>query len=157
MSRDFDALKSLQRHSVPFVVVGGHAVNVHGFRRVTDDVDVVWMRSRDSEEKLLNALVEMDAQYIGDEIDPATGIERTHAVTRSFLQTSHLMMLDTVHGFVDFFDYVPGLPAEDPRQLLDSAIDVDGVKYVSLEWLRKMKQASGRTKDMLDLEKLPEA
>ncbi len=31
-----------------------------------------------------------------------------------------------------------------------------GVRFVSLDWLRRMKQAAGRPKDLLDLENLPE-
>ncbi|MGA2583980.1 MAG: hypothetical protein ABSG31_11930 [Tepidisphaeraceae bacterium] len=62
----------LRRYGVPFVVIGGLAVNIHGFGRVTEDTDVVWLRSTQAEQALLRALAELDAYYIGDEIDPAT-------------------------------------------------------------------------------------
>jgi len=45
MPPDLELLDVLRRHGVPFVVVGGHAVNVHGYRRATEDTDVVWPRS----------------------------------------------------------------------------------------------------------------
>jgi hypothetical protein len=35
-------------------------------------------------------------------------------------------------------------------------VQLDGVRFASLEWLRRMKQAAGRPKDLLDLENLPE-
>jgi hypothetical protein len=156
MSDGFELLGVLRRHGVPFVIIGGHAVNFHGYARATEDIDVVWLRSSASEQALFNALSEIDARYIGKDIDPATGIERTYSVTLPFIQISRLMMLTTRHGFLDLFDYVPGFPNEDTGQLLDSSVESQGLRFVSLAWLRLMKQASGRNQDRLDLEKLPE-
>jgi len=154
MAPDQRLLDILTRHGVPFVVVGGHAVNFHGSLRATEDTDLLWIRSPDSETKLLAALRELDARFIGDEIDPATGIERTHPVTESFVRSGRLMMLCTAAGFLDLFDYVPGFPEEPVATVWNSAVDLDGVKFASLEWLRRMKQAAGRPKDLLDLENL---
>ena len=156
MSDELKVLEVLQRHGVPFVVIGGHAVNFHGYGRTTEDVDVIWLRSPESEQSLLAALTELNASFIGNDIDPATGVERTYPVTAGFIQASRLMMLWTRHGFIDLFDYVPGLPQEDPRKLLTASVEAGGLRYVSLSWLRQMKRASGRTKDLLDLENLPD-
>ena len=146
----------LCRHNVPFVVIGGHAVNYHGYGRSTEDVDVLWIRSPESEQSLYAALTELDAAFIGDEVDPATGLERTVPVTFPFIRSTRLMMLITRHGFLDLFDYVPGVPQEDPHALLQSAVDSGGLKFVSLPWLRRLKSASGRPKDLLDLQNLPD-
>lgn len=155
MPPDLQLLDVLRRHGVPFVVVGGHAVNVHGYARATEDTDVVWIRSPEAEEALCRALQEVDAGYIGKDIDPVTGIERTYPVSLQWIQATHLMMVWTKHGFVDLFDYIPGFPAEDVGQLLTSAHEASGFRFASLAWLRRMKQAAGRTKDLLDLENLP--
>lgn len=156
MAPDFRLLDVLIRHGVPFVVVGGHAVNVHGYIRATEDTDVLWVRNRDTEEHLLRALGELEARYIGDEIDPATGIERTHPVTAAFVRAQRLMMLCTTAGFLDLFDFVPDHPAVPVQAVIDSGILVDGIRFASLAWLRKMKAAAGRAKDLLDLENLPQ-
>jgi hypothetical protein len=156
MEPDLELLDALTRHRVPFVVIGGHAVTAHGYVRATEDVDVVWLRSPESEENLFRALTELDAKYIGDEIDPATSIEREHPVTLAWLKASHLMMLTTKLGFLDLFDYVPALPGEDVGQLIANAMPVGNLRFVSLDALRRMKRASGRTKDLLDLDHLPE-
>jgi hypothetical protein len=156
MADDLQILAVLKRHNVPFVVIGGHAVVFHGYSRNTEDADVVWLRSPENEGKLLQALTEMDAHYISDDIDPGTGIERIHPVTPTFIQTQRLLMLTTRYGFLDIFDYIPGLPKEDVQQLFASSIEHDGLRYASLYWLRQMKCASGRSKDQLDLENLPE-
>jgi hypothetical protein len=156
MSPDFAIFEVLRRHGVAFVVVGGHAVNAHGYRRSTEDIDIVWLRSDDAEKALLKALIEIDAKYIGTDIDPATGIEKTYPVTLSFIRASRLMMLWTRYGFLDLFDYIPGLPSEDPRQLLIDGIEANELRFPSLTWLRRMKRMAGRPKDLLDLENLPE-
>lgn len=149
-----ELLKLLQRHGVPFAVVGGHAVAFHGYLRATEDVDVVWVRSAESEAALLKALREVNAQWISDEIDPATGIEQTIPVNGAYIRGTRLMMLLTDWGFLDLFDYVPGLPEEDLATLLAQSVERDGVRYASLSWLKRMKQAAGRPKDLDDLKNL---
>jgi hypothetical protein len=156
MLPDVSILEPLKRHGVPFVIVGGHAVNFHGYVRSTEDVDIVWLRSPATETGLFAALTELDAQYIGADIDPETGIERTHPVSRERIQSHHLLMLLTKYGFLDLFDYIPGSAGTDVNELFEASVENSGFRFSSLGWLRKMKKASGRTKDLLDLENLPE-
>jgi hypothetical protein len=157
MAPDLDVFEVLNRHGVPFVVIGGHAVCVHGYVRSTEDTDVLWIRSPANEASLLNALEELHAHYIGSDIDPATGIERTHPVNASFVQSQSLMMLVTDAGFLDLFDFVPSLPDVPVTEVAESSLHVNGVSFASLEWLRRMKAASGRPQDLIDLERLPPA
>src|SRR3954469_1360761 len=79
--QQIELLRTLQRHTVPFVVIGGHAVNQHGHLRGTEDVDVIWVRSPEADQKLLAALTSIEAAWIGKEIDPATGIEKIYPVS----------------------------------------------------------------------------
>ena len=137
------------------VVIGGHAVAYHGYLRATEDTDIVVLRTGDSEAALYRALVELNARWIGDEIDPATGLERTWPVSPEYIRATRLMMLLTDEGFLDVFDYVPGYPHVAVDELLASSQESGGRKFVSLEWLRRMKQAAGRPKDRIDLENLP--
>lgn len=65
------------------------------------------------------------------------------------------MMMLTDAGFLDVFDSVPGLPDEPVDQLFDTCETARGLKFVSLAWLRRMKEAGGRPKDRMDLENLP--
>lgn len=157
MAPDFRLLEVLARHGVPFVVVGGHAVNVHGYIRATEDTDILWIRSAVAEAALLGALEELAAFSIGSEIDPATGFEQTHPVTAAFIRAERLMMLGTSAGFLDLFDYVPGIPDVPVQVVWDSALVLDGIRYASLSWLRRLKRAAGRPRDLLDLENLPAA
>lgn len=148
-------IELLCRHEVPFCLVGGLAVQVHGVNRETDDIDFIWLRSDASAGRLLAALTEANACWISNDRDPATGIERLVPVSAAFIRCEHLMMLWTDYGFVDLFDYIPGFPREDIQSIFDSAVTVKGVRYASLEWLKKMKQAAGRTRDLEDLRNLP--
>lgn len=156
MPPDFRLIEVLRRHGVPFVVVGGHAVNYHGHARQTEDTDVVWLRSPESEAALLRALTEVKAEYFGDDIDPVTRIERTYPVSASWIRATHLMMVWTQFGFLDLFDFIPGFPLEDPKQFFEDSVEYNGLRYPSLSWLRRMKATSGRSKDITDLENLPE-
>lgn len=145
----------LRRHGVPFVIVGGHAVNYHGHRRATEDADVVWMRSPTSQVALTAALEELSAQYITREIDPATGIERTMPVNAAFVAANHLMMLWVPDlGFIDLFDYIPGEPESDVGELFRTSVEAEGYRYASLAWLRRMKRSAGRSQDLDDLREL---
>mgnify|MGYP003381828981 CR=1 FL=1 len=146
----------LLKHEVPFVVIGGHAVTFHGYVRSTEDVDIVFQRTDDSEDSLLDALLEVHAKWIGNEIDPETQLERLHDVTIQYVRSSHVMMVVTDYGYLDIFDFIPGFPGEDVADLLETAIDIERGKFASLEWLRRMKAASGRAKDKNDLEHLGE-
>ncbi|MDY0165201.1 MAG: hypothetical protein RBS80_01570 [Thermoguttaceae bacterium] len=148
-------LDVLNSHNVPFVVIGGHAVTYHGFVRATEDTDVIFQRTPRSESALLRALAEVHANWIGDEIDPETGIERLIPVSAAYIRGTRTMMLVTDFGFLDVFDYVPGLPELSVEELFASALECGGHKYVALPLLRAMKAAANRPKDRADLENLP--
>jgi hypothetical protein len=115
MTPDFQLFEVLTRHGVPFVVVGGHAVNFHGFIRGTEDTDVLWIRSPAAEASLLEALEKLVAEYIGNEIDPATGIERTHPVTEAFIRAERLMMLCTRAVLVHPLSHGDGRASGEPQ------------------------------------------
>ena len=145
----------LARAGVPFVIIGGHAVNFHGHVRATEDTDLIFERSPASEEGLLKALESIHACWISDERDPATGLERLVHVSASYVRGQHLMMLTTDIGFLDLYDYIPGFPDVPVAEVFSDSIELDNLRFVSLRWLRKMKQSAGRHKDLDDLEHLP--
>ena len=64
-------------------------------------------------------------------------------------------MLITDLGFLDIFDLIPGFPRVPVDELFESAIKIDGRPFVSLDWLKKLKLASNRPQDRIDLENLP--
>lgn len=153
----FVLIDVLLRHNLPFVVIGGYAVNYHGYLRATEDVDILFQRTPESEGLLLAALTELGAYWIGSEIDPTTGIERIYPISGDYIRRTHLMMLGTHYGFLDVFDYVPGITSVSVQQVIDSADRSQGRPFVSLKWLLRMKAASGRPQDRRDLEYLSDS
>ncbi len=157
MSSFQQIVEVLQKHGLRFVIIGGHAVNFHGFIRATEDVDVLLCTDNDFHTKLLAALTELKAFQITDEIDPATGIERTRPVSEKTLVGRGLHMLGTEFGYLDIFCFVPGFPGASVEQIWSEAVVSQGQRYVSLRWLRLLKESAGRPIDHVDLANLPAA
>jgi hypothetical protein len=147
-------INTLARHKVPFVIIGGHAVNYHGHQRGTQDVDAIWLRSPDAEAALLDALREVNACWISNEIDPSTRLEKLVPISAGYVASMHLMMLVTDFGFLDLFDFVPGFPDADVREVYDQSVQSNQLRYVSLDWLKRMKATTNRARDIDDLEQL---
>lgn len=145
----------LSNRNVRFAVIGGHAVNFHGYLRTTEDLDLVFLREKATEGALLQTLVEFAAFWIGDEIDPETGLEVTHPISLDYLRSHSLLMLGTKFGYLDMFDFLPGIPEVSVEVLLQDIQQSEGCPYVSLKWLKRLKRASNRPIDQIDLEHLP--
>ena len=59
LSRDLrEFIRTLARHGVRFLVVGGEAVIHHGYPRLTGDLDLFWRRDANNAERLYAALAE---------------------------------------------------------------------------------------------------
>lgn len=151
----FELVEALSKRGVTYAIIGGHAVNFHGYLRSTEDIDIVFLRNAASEVALYESLAELNAFWIADEVDPATGLEKTSPVTLEYVKTHSLMMLGTRAGYVDLFDFLPGLSQAELGNFFASAVESQGRRFASLAWLKKLKQASNRPQDRIDLEKLP--
>ena len=148
-------LHALADAEVAFVIIGGHAVNFHGYIRTTEDADIVFRRTPESERALLKVLLAAEACWISKELDPATRLERLIPVNLAYIQSQHLMMLTTRLGFLDVYDYIPGFPESPVNELFTDRILLNKLAFVSLHWLRRLKERAGRHKDRDDLENLP--
>ena len=140
---------------VPFVIIGGHAVNFHGYIRTTEDADIIFRRTPASEQALLKVLQGVEACWISEELDPATRLERLIPVSLAYLQSQHLMMLTTRLGFLDVYDYVPSFPETPVEELFADSATLGNLRFVSLRWLRRLKERAARNRDWDDLENLP--
>ena len=115
----------------------------------------MFARTSASEVALFDVLNEFNAFWIGDEIDPQTGLEQTHTVTLEYVRQSSMMLLGSDVGYIDLFDYIPGFPSEPLEDLIATSEVANGRRFASLSWLRRMKQAANRPQDQIDLERLP--
>lgn len=152
--RVFDAqeiLRVLAAHSVDFVVIGGIAVQAHGYIRWTKDLDIVVRPAVLNLSRLSEAFRELEAELRG----PGTlKLTDPHQLGRT-----PLVPVMTTAGPLDVvnIEHVPGAPRSYDA-LLQAAlvIELSGseVAVAGLSDLIRMKRAAGRTHDLADIEAL---
>lgn len=153
-------LRFLAERGIRHIVIGGFAVNAHGFIRVSKDLDIVPDPSRENLEMLARALGELNARNAeGDDLDEDEFPLDPTSVDD--LSQGGNFRLATDLGELDVMQWVAGLDSENPYvELMEQAIEgqPDGVRVwiCGLAHLRAMKQAAGRPRDLDDLEHLPD-
>lgn len=92
-------LQVLVRHGVRFVVIGGAAIQSHGRRYVTEDIDLTPDTEADNLQRLSDALNELDCQLVTDPADPGSWVPlpADYFTPRSLLAAS-VWNLATRHG-----------------------------------------------------------
>lgn len=136
-------LACLNRAGVEYLLVGGYAVNHHGYHRFTDDIDF-WIAVSDANfDRLLAAIRE----FFGEDL---AGLDR------NFLQDNESLFLGGVPNKIEIFKQASGLEfAQAYPRRVETAIDGVPVKMICLTDLKTNKRASGRNKDLADLDNLP--
>jgi hypothetical protein len=152
-------LRALHEARVRYVVVGGFAVNAHGYIRPSRDLDIAPDPDPVNLQRLARLLSELRARHVGSEdfrqeefpFDPTNP---------SDLAAGANFRLQTELGDLDVMQWLPGIEA-DPAypELRDEAIEgqLDGIPILvcGLRHLRAMKAEAGRPRDLDDLEHLP--
>jgi hypothetical protein len=153
-------LRALHERGIEHIVVGGFAVNAHGFIRVTKDLDIVPSPSQKNLEKLAEMLRDLDARVLdtGDFTAQEMPADPTHTAD---LEMGGNFCLLTDLGRLDVMQWLSGIETDDLYDAFDpDAVEgsVDGipVRVCSLEHLRVMKRAAGRPQDLEDLKRLGE-
>lgn len=141
----FALLSELLDGGSRFVVVGAHAMAVHGFPRATQDLDVWIDCERGNAEKTLHALAKFGARL------DALGVTLSDLTTPGMviqigLPPNRVDVLTAISGVDDFAS------AWDAR--VEHVIRGRAIPFLDLERSRQNKRASGRTKDLADLERL---
>lgn len=143
-------LATLGRHEVDYVVVGGVAVQVHGHRRTTKDLDIVPAPSPRNHERLAAALSELEARQRG--VDP--GRTEIPPTDPERLRLAPIVPpLTTRHGEVRVLNEPKGGAPYRALRARALVIDLDGVEVavVGLDDLIRMKRAAGRPEDLADI------
>lgn len=146
-----EILRSLARHDVAYVVVGGVAIQAHGGQRLTQDLDLVVPSDRDNYDRLAAALHELDARILAPD-----GKRSASPPPAGLLASSDLCHLDSNHGLVDVVVLPAALgPFEAVRKRAhDVELDDVVVPIAARSDLIAMKQASSRPQDLEDVELL---
>jgi len=145
LARDFkEFLKSLNSNRVECLLIGGYAVGIHGHIRATNDLDVWVNMSPENADRIEQALRELGFAAAG----LTSGLFLTpNNVVRMGVPPIRIEILTSI-SVVEFEScYV-----ERETNRIEEIV----VPVISLARLRQNKAASGRAKDLADLESLPE-
>jgi predicted nucleotidyltransferase len=136
-------LECLNHAGVEYLLVGGYAVNHYGYHRFTEDIDFWIAVSDENFDRLLTAIQE----FFGENL---AGLDK------KFLQANDSLFLGGVPNKIEVFKRASGLEFSEayPRRV-ETTIDGLPVKLISLNDLKMNKRASGRNKDLADLDNLP--
>lgn len=145
MNEDYrDILAALVAEEARFLVVGAHALAVHGYPRATVDIDIWIEPSAENAERVWRALAAFGAPL--DDLDLRLhDLTRVDVVAQFGLPPNRIDILTGVSGLV--FDRAWTNRLEAP---------VEGVRVpvLGLEDLLTNKQATGRDKDRADVKGL---
>ena len=131
----------LQEHQIPYAIAGGMALFFHGYRRFTEDVDILVTSE---------GLKAVDHHLLG------LGYVRPFAGSRSLRDAEYGVRIEFL-----ITGHYPGdgkpKPVAFPRPQ-DSVVEINGIRFLRLATLIELKLASGtapgRRKDLGDVQEL---
>ncbi len=135
-------LKLLNSHRVEYLLVGGYAVGYHGYPRATADMDLWVAVHQNNAEKLVAVLREF-------------GFNVPQLSVNLFLKAEQIVRMGVPPLRIELLTTISGVRFENcySERIIDMIDDVE-VHIISLEHLKKNKQASGKHKDLDDLQNL---
>jgi Nucleotidyltransferase of unknown function (DUF6036) len=146
-----EILRTLASHGVDFVVIGGIAVQGHGYIRGTHDLDIIARPTTPNAVRLSEALADLDAEL---RVPGSLSLADPNRLRRApFIPTmTKFGPLDVVH-----VEHVAG-PPRSYENLRAAALvirfDEIDVPVAGLSDLIRMKRAAGRDQDLADIEAL---
>jgi hypothetical protein len=143
LPRDFkEFLRLLNAHKVEYLLIGGYAVNYHGYPRATADMDIWVAVHPDNAGRIVAAL--KDFGFDLPDLSPGLFL-RPWQIIRLGVPPIRIEIATAISG-VDF--------SESYAQRVEDALDGVPVTLIDLEHLKRNKKASGRHQDLADLENL---
>jgi len=135
-------LRLLNAHRVDYLLIGGYAVGYHGYPRATADMDV-WIATHPlNAEKITAALKEF-------------GFDVPELKPEIFLKEDQIIRMGVPPIQIEIATSISGVEfAECYQERITDELDGVQVNIISLKHLKINKKASGRYKDLDDLEHL---
>ena len=145
LSADFrDFLRSLSDHGVEYLLIGGHAVAYHGYVRPTQDMDVWIAVSPDNAQRMVTA------------VEGFFGCKLEGLAPEWFLDSEQVTRFGVRPNLIEIVTKIDGgeFRTAYPDRIVS---DLDGlrVNIIALADLKRNKRASGRNKDLADIDNLP--
>ena len=137
-----DMLFALSEAKVKFILIGGYAFSAHGYPRTTLDIDFWVLASPENADAVIRALNRFGAPLMG-------------VTEADFEKEGAIFQIGVVPRRIDIITKIDGVSFADayPRALVTEWEGVM-VHVLSLQDLLANKRASGRTKDLADIELL---
>ena len=143
LPKDFkEFLRLLNDHHVKYLLVGGFAVSFHGYTRTTNDIDFWVPMDRDNADRVIAALKEFGFDV--PELKADLFLE-PNQIVRMGLEPIRIELTTTIDG-VEFDDCY--------RRCVQSELEGIPVSVIDLPDLKMNKRASGRMKDLIDVDEL---
>lgn len=151
-----EIIEKLNQHNVDYIVVGGLATVLHGYNRLTGDIDIIINLSEQNILNAIRALSELDYQPripvnpadFANENIRKTWIKEKNLTVFSFFSDKHPMFA------VDIFSYYPIEYSELNENAVTKKLQSSTIKVCSIEDLIRLKELSGRDKDKQDIKAL---
>jgi len=136
-------LELLNEHRVEYMLIGGYAVGYHGFPRATADMDI-WIATNEANAGKIIAALE------------AFGFAGTGMTPELFLGPDKITQMGNPPLRIEILTTISGLEfAEAYAKRIVDVVDGVPVSFISSDHLKINKRASGRPKDLADLDNLP--
>ncbi len=137
-----DFIELLERNDVEYLVVGGYAVALHGFPRYTGDIDFFVAISEQNAVALLNVFEQFGFGDLG-------------LNSSDFLREDFVVEIGREPQKIQVLTGIDGVCFEDCKSK-EVIVDIKGlpVRFMDKDNLIRNKRASGRPKDLIDLDVL---
>lgn len=149
-----ELLQRLAAAEVDFVVVGGLALNAWGVVRGTKDVDIVVAPEPENLKRVAEVAV-----AAGGHAQKGEALLGSSASIAAALADGEQVAIETNLGRLDIVQGLDGVPSY--AELCSRAVEAEilgvTVAVCSIDDLKAMKRAAGRTRDLADLEDLEAA
>jgi hypothetical protein len=145
VNQDFlDFLAALLQAKARFLVVGAHALAVHGVPRATGDIDIWIARNPENVERVWRACIEFGV--------PVQSLNISQA---DLLQPNMVVQIGLPPRRIDLLTDISGLSFADAwAERFDHSVGVLVIPFLGRTALIQNKRASGRLKDLADVEAL---
>jgi len=143
IQEDFEEfLRLLNKKKVEYLVVGGYAVAFHGYVRATKDLDILFYNSRPNIQFIKQALNEFGFP-VADLHDVA------------FSEQGKIIRMGVAPVMIELINVISGVSFKTAwKNKVTGVYGKTKVFYISKPDLMKNKKASGRPRDIADVEEL---
>ncbi len=137
-----DFFRLLESNRVEYMIVGGYAVAFHGYPRFTKDIDVFFAATEANAARLRDALV-------------AFGFQPATVTTETLLKAGSVIAIGIEPARIDLLNQIDGVTfSEAFGGVVRGKYGDMSVNFIGREDLLRNKRASGRARDLGDLEEL---